>query len=157
MRATAARRPVSRRAFVRVALPAVGAAAAAVTGLAAWSNWVQDRVTWFGLEAREYVHTRRLMRLAPAERIRRHFGYLRLDAADVDRFVADYRTRFGRRRLAAPDRLDEMLDVFLLSTDFFPRGADERNAVRYVALYDPYARPCWNPFPNTTPPSGAGA
>lgn len=151
MSGRAARRPVSRRAFVRVALPAVGAAAAAVAGLTAWSNWVQDRVTWYALEARTYVHRRRLMRLAPAERIRRHFDYLRLDAGGVERFVSDYRKRFGRRRLDAPDRLDEMFDVFLLSTDFFPRGADERNEVRYVALYDPYTRPCWNPFPNTTP------
>lgn len=34
---------------------------------------------------------------------------------------------------------------FLMSTDWFP-DADATRPLRYVALYDPYVSPCWNPL-----------
>lgn len=39
-----------------------------------------------------------------------------------------------------------VVQKYLLSTDFFPRGADESRTVRYVAYFDRYERPCTNPF-----------
>ena len=35
---------------------------------------------------------------------------------------------------------------YLSSTDFFINDADESRPVRFVALYDPYVSPCYNPF-----------
>ncbi len=37
---------------------------------------------------------------------------------------------------------------FLLSTDFFLNKMDEGRKVTYIALYEPYKRPCSNPFSN---------
>lgn len=41
---------------------------------------------------------------------------------------------------------DSVVSDYLLSTDFFANGADEQRAVSYVSFYDPYVRPCSNPF-----------
>jgi len=35
---------------------------------------------------------------------------------------------------------------FLLATDFFVNKMDEKREIKYVGLYDPYFRPCQNPF-----------
>ncbi len=37
---------------------------------------------------------------------------------------------------------------FLLSTDFFLNKMDESKTVTYIALFEPYKRPCSNPFSN---------
>jgi hypothetical protein len=37
---------------------------------------------------------------------------------------------------------------FLLATDFFTNKMDEKREIKYVGLYDPYFRPCQNPFSN---------
>lgn len=37
---------------------------------------------------------------------------------------------------------------FLLSTDFFYNKMNERETVNYTVLYEPYKRPCSNPFSN---------
>ena len=37
-------------------------------------------------------------------------------------------------------------ELFLLSTDFFAQGADERKQLSFVALYDPFLNPCYNPM-----------
>jgi hypothetical protein len=37
---------------------------------------------------------------------------------------------------------------FLLATDFFVNKMDDKRAIKYVGLYDPYLRPCQNPFSN---------
>ncbi len=35
---------------------------------------------------------------------------------------------------------------FLLATDFFVNGMDTKKDINYIALFDPYLRPCQNPF-----------
>lgn len=37
---------------------------------------------------------------------------------------------------------------FLLSTDFFTNKMDIKRPVKYIEVYDPYQRPCSNPFSN---------
>ncbi len=37
---------------------------------------------------------------------------------------------------------------FLLATDFFVNKMDETREIKYIGLYDPYLRPCQNPFSN---------
>ena len=41
---------------------------------------------------------------------------------------------------------DNIVSGYLLSTDFFANGANEQREVSYISFYDPYARPCGNPF-----------
>ncbi len=35
---------------------------------------------------------------------------------------------------------------FLLATDFFVNKMDVKREIKYLALFDPYTRPCQNPF-----------
>lgn len=41
---------------------------------------------------------------------------------------------------------DNVVSNYLLSTDFFFNSANEQRAVSYISFYDPYTRPCGNPF-----------
>lgn len=41
---------------------------------------------------------------------------------------------------------DNVVSTYLLSTDFFANGANEQRTVSYISFYDPYTRPCGNPF-----------
>jgi hypothetical protein len=41
-----------------------------------------------------------------------------------------------------------VFECFLLSTDFFRTGADVHKPVRYLLLYNPAERACFNPFAN---------
>ncbi|MCA6078775.1 hypothetical protein [Fulvivirga sedimenti] len=42
----------------------------------------------------------------------------------------------------------EIIADFLLSTDFFLNGMDEQKQINYLGFYNPYSRPCSNPFSN---------
>lgn len=42
----------------------------------------------------------------------------------------------------------DIVGDFLLSTDFFVNKMDSNKSVKYIGLYDPYVRPCSNPFSN---------
>ncbi|MFA0960568.1 hypothetical protein AB9P05_02050 [Roseivirga sp. BDSF3-8] len=41
---------------------------------------------------------------------------------------------------------DDLVGKFLLSTDFFINKMNTTRTVKYLGLYDPYSRPCTNPF-----------
>lgn len=43
---------------------------------------------------------------------------------------------------------EQIAGLFLMSSDFFWHGSDETREVEYIGLYDPYDRPCANPFAN---------
>ena len=99
--------------------------------------------------------------------VRRQLPFLDLDPNGVKAFAADflkYQTvpspaHFGiysrvpvalHEFLPAGDDLVsfqvKVARTYLLSTDFFTGGADESATVRYVSFFDPYLRPCSNPF-----------
>lgn len=103
--------------------------------------------------------------------LQRRLGDLAIDATSFDRFAEEYVSfrKDYRRQLsllsivslpfqyvtpyawfeqgAALRRLeDNVVSLYLLSTDFFQHGADERRAVNYVSFYDPYTSVCGNPF-----------
>lgn len=42
----------------------------------------------------------------------------------------------------------DIVGDFLLSTDFFINKMDASKTVNYIGLYNPYLRPCSNPFSN---------
>ena len=67
-----------------------------------------------------------------------------LDAAVLEAFVGDYLADTARVRRG--ERIEAVGSRFLLSTDFFQHGGDESRALRYVAYFDPYRSPCYNPL-----------
>lgn len=103
--------------------------------------------------------------------LERRVGYLRVEPATFRDFAKDYAS-FQKRhehefavltdislllRFFSPYRWlaqghafrrleDNVVSSYLLSTDFFANGADEQRAVAYISFYDPYVRPCSNPF-----------
>jgi hypothetical protein len=105
--------------------------------------------------------------------VRRRLGFLRLDEAGLHAFAKDqvsallakrptwnrlkfhffsaFSNSFSRwdRSTDKRSRLQRVVDDFsstyLLSSDFFLKGADESRTVHYIAFYDPQ-RPCGNPF-----------
>jgi hypothetical protein len=96
---------------------------------------------------------------AAASLIREELGFLNLDPSGVDRFVKDYAANKDTKyRLAMrgysfvgiksthSGKVNQLLNAYLLSTDFFMNNMDELRVVRYVGLYDPYTRPCSHPF-----------
>jgi hypothetical protein len=78
-----------------------------------------------------------------ASELRSQFSYLQLEPDVIDSFVRDFEAAHGPW-LPTSDASPFMR--FLASTDFFQTGADESRPPRYVAFYDPYRSPCYNPF-----------
>lgn len=78
-----------------------------------------------------------------ARHLRSAYWYLQVDDADLQQFAREYHEIYGAPTLG---HLQHVEDIFLRSTDFFPNGADESRPVRFVALYEPYASPCFNPL-----------
>ncbi len=86
----------------------------------------------------------------PRKRIRDHFSYLQLERGTVRRFLREFEQANGPGIAETTDH-SKLAMQFLLSTDFFQFDADESDAdesrtIRYAALADPYANPCYNPL-----------
>ena len=124
---------MKRRTFVKagigtVALVGAGSAGALVAG----GKWGAGQHRLENLSFRSVE-----------EQVRDYFPYLQIDAEGLRQFADVHRSQFGSGLFAKPDT--QLHKRFLLSTDFFPNGADETRLVRYVTYYDPYVSPCWNP------------
>ena len=139
-------RRIGRRAFLGATL--AGGALAALGMAGDWFR-MRTRVLWEARAVENYARAYTYPHLPVDERIRRHFDYLTIDEAGLARFVREYERTFGEVELdnVAANRL--LYTKFLMSTDFFLNGQDETRPVRFVALHDPYASPCWNPFGTT--------
>jgi hypothetical protein len=86
-------------------------------------------------------------------------GFLKLDNEGVRRFVADYtRSMTSKNKMmlkgysfmgigaAKSQKINSLINAYLLSTDFFMNKMDEGRTIKYIGLYDPYTRPCAHPF-----------
>ncbi len=107
--------------------------------------------------------------------LHKNLAFLNLEPTAVDNFVKDIiatkyydRKSFGWKKqlfvrifhffdnpwvpLPGKKRYEQycgfFVSDFLLSTDFFLNKMDEKKQVNYLALYEPYKRPCANPFSN---------
>ena len=93
-------------------------------------------------------------------------SFLKLDKEGVNRFVTDYTKSMNSKsklmlkgysfiRLSArkSQKINSLVNAYLLSTDFFINKMDERRTIKYVGLYDPYRHPCAHPFSNAYYPS----
>lgn len=103
--------------------------------------------------------------------LRRRLGFLDITEETYAKFAEDYmvfRAAFDSQLtklsiLATPLRFispyslmqidhplvrleDNIVSQFLLSTDFFQQGQDEKRKLNYLGFYDPSNRPCANPF-----------
>ncbi len=103
--------------------------------------------------------------------LHRRVGYLRVDTSTFHTFAKDYvvfRKQYERElaklsALALPLRFmspyawlerghpyrrleDNVVSRYLLSTDFFQNGANERTLVKYLSFYDPLLTICRNPL-----------
>jgi hypothetical protein len=91
--------------------------------------------------------------------IRSELGSLRLDEAGLKAFVRDYALvndrnyklivkSYGLLGIGSEQsgKIHQMVSTYLLSTDFFANKMDESRVVKYIAMYDPYLRPCSHPF-----------
>jgi hypothetical protein len=94
---------------------------------------------------------------AVARVLETNLGYLQTSEEDRERFARDFAAEapMAEGRLTGRDRwsgarveaLEERIcAAFLMSSDFFRNGADEKRPVRYLALYEPTKVGCTNPF-----------
>lgn len=98
--------------------------------------------------------------LAPWDRLRREwiarklvaaYPMLRFDPVGVARFVEVYEEKLHviRRnplKLLLEPLPENVVRTFLPSTDYFLNDEDDSRPLQFVAVYDPYASPCYNPF-----------
>lgn len=138
---------MNRRTFVK--RTAVGLGVISAGGLGATWAWMVEAFGWSGAARRipqvpGYVADRvGTYVLSVEQQIRGHFDYLDIDEDGLRAFADVHREQFGEGGNARYDSL--LYERFLLSTDFFPNGADESRKVSFVRYYDPYLSPCWNP------------
>jgi hypothetical protein len=91
--------------------------------------------------------------------ILKELSYLKIDEAGLEQFVQDfsisknndYRLKIrglyiARIKANQSRTVEDLVKAYLLSTDFFSNKMDEQKTVNYLGLYDPYKRPCANPF-----------
>lgn len=91
----------------------------------------------------------------------KELDYLKLESRGVARFVDDYFKAdsfnlknslrwkyyyFSRMEIGKSDNLFQLVKIYLLSTDFFIRGADVETPVQYLGLFNPYKSSMPNPF-----------
>jgi hypothetical protein len=124
---------------------------------------------WWGFKVRKGDATDIIISI-----IRKKLGYLKIEKSELKRFARDFQKTFsGRQRLIGSwagmiRPLYSLMDVykitpfsdrfknfeeytvtmFLLSCDFFRKGADLTREVKYTAIYDPFEMGCENPFAN---------
>jgi len=142
---------INRRRLLLGGLGAVG-----VAGLAAWgfgragleaevAAVVRRRLGFLKLDreglhayARDQVAAMLNKKFPTWNRLRYHFL-----SAVAPSFQRYYRSASRRSRIAKAE--DALVSTYLLSSDFFWKGADASRIVKYIAFYDPM-RPCSNPF-----------
>lgn len=94
-----------------------------------------------------------------ASLVREQLSFLKLDPGGLSRFVKEYSKGMDRKYkltlkgynilgvdASRSGKIHQLVTTYLLSTDFFIHGMDESRTIKYIALYDPYLRPCSHPF-----------
>lgn len=132
--------PTSRRKFIKLGLAAAATVGAGSAGGLLYHK--REGVAW-------HLNTLERAVISVEDRIRSHFDYLQIDQGGLTEYATWHRKLFGSGFDARRDPM--FYDRFLLSTDFFRNGADESQLVRYLAFYDPYLSPCWNPCADLSP------
>ncbi|HSJ15588.1 MAG TPA: hypothetical protein VK939_14290 [Longimicrobiales bacterium] len=91
--------------------------------------------------------------------ILRNLDYLRHDPAGLARFIGEYFAaadatqrlkvrllyRLGRDA-ASSETIRDMVETYLMGSDFFSAGMDESRTVTFARIFSPYRGGCANPF-----------
>lgn len=91
--------------------------------------------------------------------VRSELSTLTLDEQSLQKFATDFAKSKDRSyrftiqaysllkiNSARSGKVNQLVTLFLLSSDFFQNKMNETRTVKYVALYNPYTRPCSHPF-----------
>ena len=91
--------------------------------------------------------------------IQDELSFLKLDEQGLKDFSNDYALTVSRKfklivkgysllgiSAQRSGKVHHLVSTFLLSSDFFINRMDESRVIKYVALFDPYLRPCTHPF-----------
>lgn len=91
--------------------------------------------------------------------IRDELGFLRLDEEGLNKFANDYSRTASRKfkiivkgynllgiGASKSGKVHHIVSTYLLSSDFFINKMHEKRVIKYIALFDPYLRPCAHPF-----------
>lgn len=155
---TCFRKKISRRSFLTLLAASFGGLVVFGSGL--------GRFFYLGNDCGPFV----------AAVVRQRLTYLTVSAKDLENFANDFQNRridANNRKLwvllAAFSPFHPLLDAvvrltprarayeelcdaiersFLISSDFFFHQGDESRTVHYIGYYDPWKRPCSNPFAN---------
>ena len=122
----------------RVALRYLAGAATGGLGAMVWCNArrTEPAVSIPGFAATE---------VELEHQLHRELAFLEFKADVMPTFFRDLR-RLARSRRVRIRSGHALTQRFLMSTDFFQNGGREDRIIGYVALYDPYLTPCYNPF-----------
>jgi hypothetical protein len=96
---------------------------------------------------------------AAATLIKEELSFLKLDPEGVLAFVEAYAKNRDRNykltmkgynllgiNASQSGKIHQLVTSYMLSSDFFNNSMDESREIKYVAFYNPYARPCAHPF-----------
>lgn len=96
---------------------------------------------------------------AAASIITRELNYLKLEPRGVVQFVDEYlkdpMSQFSATKVkpyyvlhagGSQWKVADMTQKYLLSSDYFINKMDDSKTVQYLGFYNPYRRPCANPF-----------
>lgn len=91
--------------------------------------------------------------------VRDELDFLRLDEEGLNKFASDYARTASRKfklivkgynllgiGVSQSGKIHHIVTTYLLSSDFFINKMDEKRVIKYIALFDPYLRPCAHPF-----------
>lgn len=91
--------------------------------------------------------------------IRDELAFLSLDEQGLKKFAEDYARTASRKfkiivkgydflgiGASQSGKIHHIVSTYLLSSDFFINKMDETRVIKYIALFDPYLRPCAHPF-----------
>lgn len=105
-----------------------------------------------------------------ARLIKEELAFLQLDDEGVRAFTRDY-AKLKHKEFkvivkgysflgigsSLSGKVHHIVSTYLLSSDFFINKMDEKRVIKYVALYDPYRRPCVHPFSHLHTDNGNSA
>ena len=129
--------PATTEAVPRREFLAAGSLAALAVGVLGSAGCGERQETTRGLSVAE-------ARRRVVEYLRVKLPWLNHGEGTLERFAEEYVRWYppGTKPTAGPN----LVARYLLSTDFFPGGADESRPLEFVEFYDPYVSPCYNPL-----------
>lgn len=78
--------------------------------------------------------------------VRDALSYLKLEPGGLRAFASRYVQWQSQQPHPPEEPQRDIVERYLMSTNFFRNNADESQLVEFVVFYDPYLMPCYSPF-----------